>query len=404
MQIFVNSRNEKCSRLAYGIEKMPSIGYRYSMVNIAFTGGGTGGHIYPGLAVALELSRRFAGQGCRIFWIGSASGMDRSLVEGEGVEFFGVPAGRLRRYFTLKTVPDFFRVIAGFFAARRILKKQKADILFSKGGFVSVPPCAAAATLGIPVFTHESDFSPGLATRLNLRFVSRTGGRVFTAYQGTAGLLPAAVQNRITVSGNPVRAEFRAADPARGRAFLSLGPEDRILLALGGSQGAGEVNALIRAALPELTRYYTVVHQTGLGLEWDLPASKRYRPYRYINQEMPHVLAAAELALGRSGAGMVWECAVLGKPMALIPLCGSGTRGDQVENARFFEKAGAAIVLEGNAANAENLVKTVTGIANNAEKRQAMAAASFAIGRLDGAAIIAQSIIEALNARAGENK
>jgi UDP-N-acetylglucosamine--N-acetylmuramyl-(pentapeptide) pyrophosphoryl-undecaprenol N-acetylglucosamine transferase len=110
------------------------------MLNIAFTGGGTGGHIYPGLAVAEAIKARLQGQECRIFWIGSDKGMDRSIVEGVGLEFFGIPAGKLRRYFSLKTVPDIFRVIAGFFAARKILKKQKASILFSKGGFVSVPP------------------------------------------------------------------------------------------------------------------------------------------------------------------------------------------------------------------------------------------------------------------------
>jgi UDP-N-acetylglucosamine--N-acetylmuramyl-(pentapeptide) pyrophosphoryl-undecaprenol N-acetylglucosamine transferase len=327
--------------------------------------------------------------------------MDRSLVEGAGLEFFGVPSGRLRRYVTLKTIPDCFRVIAGFFAARRILKKERPALLFSKGGFVSVPPCAAAASLGIPVFTHESDYSPGLATRINARFVSRSGGRIFTAYADTARFLPAAVRDRVTVSGNPVRAEFRSADPARGRAFLRLDPGARILLALGGSQGAREINELVRAALPELTRHYTVVHQTGPASGWDLPASERYRPYPYIAGEMPQVLASAELVLGRSGAGTVWESAVLGKPMLLIPLRGSGTRGDQVENARFFERAGAALVLSGEAAAPENLAKTVNALAGDPEKREAMAAASFAAGASDGTGVIARDIAKAVEKYCG---
>ena len=374
------------------IEKSPPIGYAVRMVNIAFTGGGTGGHIYPGLAVAAELRKTLAGRDCRLFWIGSNTGMDRSLVEGAGLEFFGVPSGRLRRYVTLKTIPDCFRVIAGFFAARNILKKEGAVLLFSKGGFVSVPPCAAAASLGIPVFTHESDYSPGLATRINARFVSRSGGRIFTAYGDTARFLPPALGERITVSGNPVRAEFRSADPVRGRAFLGLGPQARILLVLGGSQGAREINELVRAALPELTRHYTVVHQTGPASGWDLPAAERYRPYPYINAEMPHALASAELVVGRSGAGTVWESAVLGKPMLLIPLRGSGTRGDQVENARFFEQAGAARVLSGAAASPENLAKAVNALAEDPEKREAMAAASLAAGAPGGAGIIARNI------------
>jgi UDP-N-acetylglucosamine--N-acetylmuramyl-(pentapeptide) pyrophosphoryl-undecaprenol N-acetylglucosamine transferase len=329
--------------------------------------------------------------------------MDRALVEGAGLEFFGVPAGKLRRYFTLKTIPDGFRVMAGFFAARRSLKREKAALLFSKGGFVSVPPCAAAASLGIPVFTHESDYSPGLATKINARFAARTNGKIFTAYGETARFLPAALRDRVVISGNPVRADFRSAAAAKGRAFLGLASAARILLVLGGSLGADEVNNLVRAALPELTRYYTVVHQTGRK-DWDLPASECYRPYAYIKEEMPHALAAAELVMGRSGAGTVWESAVLGKPMVLIPLRGSGTRGDQVENARFFEQAGAALVLSGENANPAKLAETVNALAGDEERRKRMAAASLKAGAIDGARIAAEALAEALAEYEGGRK
>ena len=370
------------------------------MVTIAFAGGGTGGHIYPGLAVAEKLKSLLAGREYRIFWIGSNTGMDRSIAEGAGLDFFGIPAGRLRRYFSLKTIPDAFKVAAGYFSARRVLKKQKADILFSKGGFVSVPPCAAAASLNIPVFTHESDFSPGLATKLNLRFVQRTRGMVFTAYADTEKFLPAALRKQVKVSGNPVRSVFRNADPAAGRAFLGLEQNERILLVLGGSQGAKEINALIRGALDELRRHYTVVHQYGPEQQ---AATKddNYIPLPYIKEEMPHVLAAAELIVGRSGAGTVWESAALGKPMILIPLCGSGTRGDQVENARFFERAGAALVLSGAEANPGNLSRLVNELAEDEDRRQAMAEAARRIGSLDGAAIIGDSLIEFINGHCG---
>ena len=360
------------------------------MVHIAFAGGGTGGHIYPGLAVIERLRERLGPH--RVFWIGSNKGRDRAMVEAAGVAFFGIPAGRLRRYVTLKTIPDTFRVAAGFFAARRILKQQRADMLFSKGGFVSVPPCAAAASLGIPVFTHESDLSPGLATRLNLRFVRKTGGKVFTACADTVRALPPAMRDRTTVCGNPVRAAFRAADPAKGRAFLGLGPEVRILLVLGGSQGAREINDLVRACLDDLCRHYTVVHQYGPGQDAGIPQRGGYIALPYINEEMPHVLAAAELVLGRSGAGTVWESAALGKPMVLIPLSGSGTRGDQVENARFFEKEGAAVVITG--ASAEKLSQTVNALAQDSGRREALASAARRTGGLDGAAIIGDSIGE----------
>ncbi|MDR0640991.1 MAG: UDP-N-acetylglucosamine--N-acetylmuramyl-(pentapeptide) pyrophosphoryl-undecaprenol N-acetylglucosamine transferase [Treponema sp.] len=366
------------------------------MLTVAFTGGGTGGHIYPGLAVIALLKRR---GNCRIVWLGDRRGMDRSLVEREGLEFFGIPAGRLRRYFSLKTIPDLFRVLAGFFAARSILKKLKPVLLFSKGGFVSVPPCAAAASLGIPVYTHESDVSPGLATRINLRFVRASGGRIFTAYAATAAFLPPACRSLLTVSGNPVRPGFRGADAAAGRAFLGLGEGARILLVLGASQGSLELNALVLKALPELTKYYTVVHQTGPGNGGAEPG-ERYRPYAYFREEMPQVLAAAELVLSRSGAGTLWENAVLGKPMVLLPLRGSGTRGDQVENAEFFEKAGAAVVLRsrgGEGIRAEDLAALIGELAEDPERLAGLSAAAARIGGTDGAAIIAGAIEAALS-------
>jgi UDP-N-acetylglucosamine--N-acetylmuramyl-(pentapeptide) pyrophosphoryl-undecaprenol N-acetylglucosamine transferase len=322
--------------------------------------------------------------------------MDRSLVEAAGLEFYGIPSGKLRRNFSLKNITDIFRVLAGFFAARRILKKLRPALLFSKGGFVSVPPCAAAASLGIPVFTHESDYSPGLATKINIRFAKK----IFTAYEDTARFLPPKFRDRVTVSGNPVRSEFHHSDAAQrermasaGRAFLGVKEGERILLVLGGSQGAEELNNLVRDSLADLTKIYTVIHQTGPKMKWDVPAGERYHPFPYIQDEMPQVLAAAEIVLGRSGAGTIWESAACGLPMVLVPLSGSGTRGDQVENARFFERAGAAAVLLGPGANPENLASTVASIASDGEKRAAMAAASARLGKADGAETAAASLI-----------
>jgi UDP-N-acetylglucosamine--N-acetylmuramyl-(pentapeptide) pyrophosphoryl-undecaprenol N-acetylglucosamine transferase len=362
------------------------------MLQIAFTGGGTGGHIYPGLAIASCLQKT---GGCRIFWIGSRTGMDRAIVEGGGVEFFGIPAGKLRRYFSFRTIADGFKVLAGFFAARRILKREKPAVLFSKGGFVSVPPCAAAASLGIPLCTHESDLSPGLATKINARFARI----IFTAYADTGRFFPPAYQSRLRPVGNPVRPEFRFADPGKGRAFLGIGPRERVLLVLGGSQGAREINDLVRESLPELTGPYMVVHQTGPGGDPGDPpevpaeAAGRYLPFPYFKEEMPHILAAAELVLGRSGAGTLWECAALGRPMVLIPLRGSGTRGDQVENARYFEAAGAALVFQGGAAA---LGETIRELAADGERRAAMARAAAAIGAADSAGLIAREVLSLL--------
>jgi UDP-N-acetylglucosamine--N-acetylmuramyl-(pentapeptide) pyrophosphoryl-undecaprenol N-acetylglucosamine transferase len=326
---------------------------------------------------------------CRIFWIGSDTGMDRSIVEAAGFEFFGIPAGKLRRYFSLQNCSDVFKVGAGFFAARKILHKEKPCLLFSKGGFVSVPPCIAAASLGVRVFTHESDVTPGLATKMNVRFAQK----IFTAYEETAAFLGESYKDKIVVSGNPVRPEFRSADPAKGRDFLGVKEWDRILLVLGASQGARQINELVRETLPELTKHYTVVHQVGPHTQWDVKPSEKYRPYPFFREEMPHVLAASELVLGRSGAGTIWECATVGRPMVLIPLSGSGTRGDQVENARVFEQAGAAVTLTGNTLTIERLIETIASLADDEEQRNRMTQASARIGIEDGANLIAETIM-----------
>ncbi|MCL1927908.1 MAG: undecaprenyldiphospho-muramoylpentapeptide beta-N-acetylglucosaminyltransferase [Treponema sp.] len=398
---------------------------------IAFTGGGTGGHIYPGLAVAAALKQELE---CRIFWIGSNNKLDASIVTEAGIDFFSIPAGKLRRNFSFRNIGDFFKVAAGFFAARKILKHENPALLFSKGGFVSVPPCAAAASLKIPVLTHESDYSPGLATRINARFAAKGTGHIITAYPETMQRFPEQIRDKVVVLGNPVRTVFKTADPAKGRTFLGAEEGDRILLVLGGSQGAQELNELVLGSLDELTQKYIVVHQTGAqkqharsracfsnegntaclpidssatkissgGASWkhETIESQRYKPYPYIKEELPHVLAATELVLARSGAGTVWECATAGKPMVLLPLAGTGTRGDQVENARFFENAGAAIVLPPDKRTAADLKEVLQKLTD--EKRETMAAASARVGSSDGTGNIVRLLIDTLKQKTNQ--
>jgi UDP-N-acetylglucosamine--N-acetylmuramyl-(pentapeptide) pyrophosphoryl-undecaprenol N-acetylglucosamine transferase len=356
-----------------------------------FTGGGTGGHIYPGLAVASCLKKQFS---CRVFWIGSSKGMDRAIVEEAGLEFYGVPSGKLRRYFSLQNLFDIVKIMAGFFFFFFILKKEKPQLLFSKGGFVSVPPCAAAASLKIPVFAHESDLTPGLATRINLRFVEK----LFIPYEESKVFYSSGVQKKLEVSGNPVRPVFSQADGSKGRAFLNIKEGEPILLILGGSSGSQEINSLIRNCLPELVCHYTVVHQLGDKGEEALTSTEKYRPYAYFRDEMPHVIAAADLIVCRGGAGTIWECAALHKPMIIIPLRG-GSRGDQVENARIFEKAGAAVnffedlpVGESDGSSAKKLSTLVAELAVDENKRKAMAASK--IGGTTAADRIAKTLCQ----------
>ena len=382
---------------------------------VAFTGGGTGGHIYPGLAVADEIKAlaQKDNKQITINWIGCSKGMDGQLVKNAvgpdekptADSFYGIPSGKLRRYFSWQNFTDMFRIIGGYFSARRILKKLRPSILFSKGGFVSVPPVLAAKHLGIPVFTHECDFTLGLANRLNFK----SANTMFVSYEETKNRLPAADQSRVTVTGNPVRPVIYTADAKKGREFLEINDERPVLLVLGGSSGAKQINELVWANLDWLCEHFTVVHQTGLlnadsTTEQELKSkyNGRYKPHQFIYEQMPDVIAAADIILSRAGANSIWEAAVLSKPMVLIPLCGSGTRGDQVDNAEFFKQHGAALVLLGDEANDQNLRSSLEKLLDSETRKQFSANVKKLVGDIKPAEKIAQILYNQINQKRGE--
>lgn len=343
-------------------------------IKIAFTGGGTGGHIYPGIAVAGELKEicQEKGIALRIIWLGNASGMDKKLVEsaeenGERVidEFIGVPSGKLRRYFSFQNAVDVFKVLYSCIVCFFILLKKKPLLLFSKGGFVSVPPVIAAKLLKIKRFTHECDFSAGLANRINAAF----GCTVFTSYRETA--IRGA---KCIFTGNPVRRVFYEASQAKGLDFLNVKKVKPLLLVLGGSGGAKEINRLVDENLAWLCERFVVVHIRGKQGEKDAPTNSYYHPYAFIYEQIADVLAASDIVLSRAGASSVWESAVLKKPMILIPLSRSGTRGDQEENAAFFASSGGAHVLTGQDVNSEKLKEKLTLLLDEKERAKCVAA------------------------------
>ena len=356
---------------------------------ILFTGGGTGGHIFPGLAIVDELRALVSSE---IVWIGSSRGIDRELVEGHGVRFFGIPSGKLRRYFSFSNLFDVFRIVAGFFSALFLLIKIRPVLVFSKGGFVSVPPCLAAWFLRIPVITHECDFSPGLATRLNARFVTD----IFVSYEETVQAFPQTLRTKITVTGNPVRPVFYTASAEKGRSFLGCADNTvPILFVQGGSLGARQINVIIAGCLEDLCKNFIVVHQTGsqntdqaIGIDTPL-VRERYKMFPFIREQMADVLAASEIVVARSGANTVWECAAQGKPMVLIPLEKGCSRGDQVENARFFVSRGAAVMLTGTDASPEKLVHVLSGLLANPKVHRDMADNCRALGSNRSATLIA---------------
>lgn len=372
----------------------------------AFTGGGTGGHIYPGLAVADEIKilAKNSNREVKVIWIGNSVGMDSKIIEKaigpDGLPtvaaFYGIPSGKLRRYLSFKNFLDLFKIAAGFFKAFHILKKTKPSVLFSKGGFVSVPPCIAAKILHIPVYTHECDFTLGLANRINFK----SANKMFVSYEETKNRLPAAEQNRVIVTGNPIRPAIYKANKEKGLEYLGINAEKPVLLVLGGSSGARQINELIYNNIEYLCKNFTVVHQTGLlnaddnkSLELQNKYPNEYKAYNFIYEQMPDVIAAADVILGRAGAGTIWESAVLFKPMVLVPLCGSGTRGDQVDNALFFKEKGAAEVLLGKDADNEHLVNALNKMLDINVRNKFSDAVKEVVGKKIPAKVIAELLL-----------
>lgn len=358
------------------------------MAVIAFTGGGTGGHIYPGLAVIEAIKKQ--DPDISIFWIGSGKDHERRAVEQAGIPYHAIASGKLRRSFSLKNFTDIFNIIRGIFQAKKILQELNADLLFSKGGYVSVPPCIAAKQIGIPVLTHESDVSPGLATKINLRFADK----LIASWDATLNYLKPQYQKKAVVLGNPVREAFAQGNAEYGRNLLGLEQGCPLLLVLGGSQGAEQINKLIEAAAPALMEQVCIAHQTGHGKPTSIPQSSQYRQFPYLEHELPDVLAAADIIICRAGAGTLWECTIAGKPMLLIPLCGSGTRGDQVDNTRLLVQAHAALALVGDEAQPLAVIQAIQNLLDNHTLRQSLPERALTVLRTDAAQAIASLCLD----------
>ncbi len=352
---------------------------------IAFTGGGTAGHVFP----AFPVIERVRKAGFDVVWIGSRDGMEKALLEQAGIRYFGVPSGKLRRYFSFRNLTDLFRIIAGFFASLRILRREKPLALFSKGGFVTVPPVAAARILKIPSLTHESDVDPGLATRLNLKL----GARALVSYEKSLTFLSLKKRMGAVIVGNPARDAIFSGNSAEGRRLAGLAPDDKrpLILVLGGSQGAREVNNLVTGCLDKILPIAAVVHQTGSGNS-SRPDSDGYMSRPFFMEELPYFLAAADLAVSRSGAGSVWEFAATGTPAIFIPLR-DATRGDQLLNASMADESGMSVTLE-KGADDDMLGNLVTELISDPQRRRIMSEAASAYPAREAADRIAAVLME----------
>ena len=331
------------------------------MKHIVLTGGGTAGHVTPNIA----LMGRLKEQGYQISYIGSYNGIEKTLIEELGIPYYGISSGKLRRYFDLKNFTDPFRVLKGFSEARKLLKQLKPDVVFSKGGFVTVPVVVAAGRLKIPAIIHESDMTPGLANKLCIP----SAVKVCCNFPETKAHLP---EGKAVVTGTPIRPELLQGDAAKGRAFTGFTSEKPVSMIIGGSLGAQAVNDAIRRILPELLKDFQVVHLCGKGKQDDSKNDlKGYVQYEYIESELTDLFAMADIVISRAGANAICELQALKKPNLLIPLSANASRGDQILNARSFEKQGFSMVLEEEAITDEVLLKAIHDLYDHRETYRA---------------------------------
>lgn len=325
---------------------------------IVMTGGGTAGHVTPNIALIPELQAR----GYEIHYIGSYKGIERQLIGDLGIPYHAISSGKLRRYIDPRNIIDPFKVVKGLAQARHLLGKIKPDVIFSKGGFVSVPVVLAAKSHGIPCILHESDMTPGLANKICIPCALR----VCTNFPETMSHLPA---EKAVLTGSPIRQELFQGDKTKGLTFCGFDNSKPVLLIIGGSLGAQAVNTAVRAILPQLLEQFQIIHLCGKGkTDESLQGTKGYVQYEYIKEELRDLMAAADIVISRAGANAICELLALRKPNILIPLPAESSRGDQILNAMSFRNAGYSIMIEEKEITNEILLDAVQTVYQDREQ------------------------------------
>lgn len=333
------------------------------MKKIVLTGGGTAGHVTPNIALLPTLKE----QGYEIEYIGSMDGIEKTLIEEQGIKYHSVATGKLRRYFSFRNFTDPFRVIKGFFDALSHIGKIKPSVVFSKGGFVSVPVVIAAAVKGVPVIIHESDMTPGLANKICLPFAKK----VCCNFPETVKHLP---EGKGIQTGSPIRAELFTGDASQAESFLYKQddvkelPDKPYIMVMGGSLGAVKVNEAVRNILSRLLEKFNIIHLCGKGkLDKNLLGTTGYFQFEYIKDELKDLFALSDILVTRAGANAICEIQALAKPNLLIPLSAKASRGDQILNAKSFVNQGFSLMLDEDEMTADDLYNEIIKLYENRE-------------------------------------
>ena len=303
------------------------------MRTIVLTGGGTAGHVTPNVAIIPLLKE----EGFKVHYIGT-EGIERDIIAKiDGVEYHTITSGKLRRYFDLKNISDPFKVVKGIAQSSKLLKRIKPDVVFSKGGYVAVPVVLAAKMRKIPTVIHESDMTPGLATKLS----AGAAKKICVTFEAAGKNFD---PSKVVVTGSPIRPELFSGDAEYARRLLGF-DQKPVIMFMGGSIGAKVINDTMRQVIDKITEKYNVIHLCGKGNVADDLSSSSYKQFEYVSQELCHYMALADMVVSRAGSNSINEFLALAKPMLLIPLSVNASRGDQVDNANDFKKHGYCNVL-----------------------------------------------------------
>lgn len=331
------------------------------MKTIVFTGGGSAGHVTPNIA----LMHKLAQLGWEIKYIGSATGIEKDIIEREGVPFYSISSGKLRRYFDLKNFKDPFKVMKGVYESYRLLRRLKPAIVFSKGGFVSVPVVLGSRMNKIPVIIHESDITPGLANKISIPFATKVCVTFPESLQHVQ-------RDKAELTGLPIREHILSGKASRAYQLCDFHSQKPVILVMGGSLGSQVINQAVRGNLERLLAQFQIVHLCGKGnIASELSNTRGYKQFEYLNEELPDILAMTDLVISRAGATSIYEFLVMEKPMLLIPLSLQASRGDQILNAESFQKAGYADVLQEEALTVDTLAEHVEALHANRETHKA---------------------------------
>lgn len=326
---------------------------------IIMTGGGSAGHVTPNLALIPKLEQL----GYEIQYIGTENGIERKIIQGENIKYHIISSGKLRRYFDIKNFSDPFKVVKGIWQAVKIIRREKPNIIFSKGGFVSVPVVIGASLNRVPIIIHESDMTPGLANKISIPFCSK----VCVTFPESKKHIKD--QNKVVVTGTPIREELFKGSRIKGRIICGFKSDKPIFMIIGGSLGSKSINEAVRKKLDYFLEKFNIIHICGKGnIDNNFINKDGYKQFDYVGEELPHLMAVSDLFISRAGANVIFELLALKKPNLLIPLSAKVSRGDQILNAKSFEKSGYSMVIEEENLTSDVLYEKVNELVNKKDK------------------------------------